>query len=181
MDRTTVKLFNWNTVFDFQAICYDDLHLNELLMSPYVHRQDYIKIIDHLGRVQTSRATHETLEDKNLVVKIECLEKLSDKFHSTCRSLAIALKHDGPTTAHLFVSPKDGISFDMHTDPDDVIVYTVQGCKEMELENYGVISIPEGWALFMPKNHPHRAINSEASITISFGLEGFILDKLYHA
>lgn len=181
MDRSKIQLIQWAKFFDIKSIHYDDLHLDEMLTSSFVHRQDYIKIIDGLGRVQTSRATHETLENKDLVVKIECMEKLSPLFHAVCKGLGISCDHDGPVTAHLFVSPKDGISFDMHTDPDDVFVYTVKGCKQMELENYGIVSIPEGWALFMPKNYPHRAINAEASMTISFGLEDFTLDKLYHA
>ena len=93
----------------------------------------------------------------------------------------MSCQHDGPVTAHLFVSPKDGISFDMHTDPDDVIVYTVKGSKTMEVQDHGVFEIREGCALFIPKNVPHRARNIHESITISFGLECFTLDKLYHA
>jgi len=41
-----------------------------------------------------------------------------------------------------------------------------------------IIDLKPGEALFIPANTEHKALNSEDSLMISFGLEKFIVDKL---
>lgn len=181
VDLLRVRLFNWNSVFSIEKIELQDLHLNELLTSVYVHEQQIVKFIDKFARAQTSYSSHETLSNKNTVIKIEAIEKLKSHTKKVCDFLSSYFNHNGPVTAHLFISPKNSISFPWHTDPDNVIIYVVSGKKEMQFkscnEEYS-LTILAGDCVIIPKNFIHKACNENESITISFGLEDFILDKI---
>lgn len=181
VDLLNVKFFNWDSEFTIEKIEIQDLHLSELLTSIYAHEQQIIKFIDNFARVQTSLNFCETLSNKNVVIKIESIEKLKSHTKKVCDFLSSYFNHNGPVTAHVFISPKNGISFPWHTDPDAVIIYVVSGIKKIQFKDCNgefTITIPVGNCVIIPKNFIHKACNDDESVTISFGLEDFILDKI---
>jgi mannose-6-phosphate isomerase-like protein (cupin superfamily) len=162
-----------------EPIYVEDLMLDTLLNHPLVYDQNLVKVIDKGGCYEI-RSVAEYIEAKeldNLPIKLEGAENLSEKLYSVSRKLAELFNHPGHVSCHVFISGKGSISFDTHTDPDDVFLYVVQGSKTMIVD--GVERrIDEGMELFIPHNTPHKANNIEASIMLSFGLERFMLDKV---
>lgn len=72
-------------------------------------------------------------------------------------------------TAHLFYNPKNGPSFDEHTDPVDVIIHCLDGCKTIEVEGVEHQLKPEE-EILIPAGTKHKAINREKALMISYGI-----------
>lgn len=159
------------------GIRIEDLFLNNMLYSPYMYEQQLIKFIARSGESNTLVSVNDMINHMGETFKIEGVEKLSDKLHGICRKLADAFEHNGAVTCHLFVAEAGTGSFPMHTDPDDVLMYVVEGSKTIELEDE-VIILNAGDSLFLSKNTPHKAINEQASTMLSFGFERFLIDKI---
>ena len=64
----------------------------------------------------------------------------------------------------------------MHTDPDDVIIYCIEGTKSLIVNNQ-YIKLQAGEEIFIPANTLHQALNEHHAFTLSFGLEKFLKDK----
>lgn len=158
-------------------ITKEDLHIDEVLFSPYSYQQEFIKILVSPDVAINSANVVETKRHADKTIKIESMEKLSEKLYRLCRDVADELSHDGPVTCHLFLAPAGSESFPRHTDPDNVLIYVVDGEKTIELDE-GQIVLTSGQALFMLHDTPHRAINNKDSIMLSFGLERYTLEKL---
>ena len=88
-------------------------------------------------------------------VKIEGLESIFPNFGGT---------------VHLYYSPKDAASFDIHVDPYDVKIICIDGIKTMEVAGVDV-ALQEGEQLMIEADTPHRATNHFASTMISIGYE----------
>lgn len=88
-------------------------------------------------------------------VKIEGLENIFPNFGGS---------------VHLYHSPKDAVSFDMHTDPYDVKIICIDGIKTMEVAGVEV-ALQEGEQMMIEADTPHRATNHFASTMISIGYE----------
>lgn len=110
-------------------------------------------------------------------IKIEGMERYNAWVWNKAREFADLYNHTGPITAHAFMTSINGPTFGVHTDPDDVIVYCCEGTKRMEVDGNLFVLNPGDW-VYMPHNTPHRAINTDASLMISFGLERFYVDKM---
>ena len=107
------------------------------------------------------------------------MEKYNQEIYNYCKYLAKQKNHNGPITCHAFRAYPESISFDTHTDPDDVLLYVTEGIKTIQIDNrYIHLGINE--SLFIPANTPHRAINNDSSLMLSFGLEKFMCDKAYY-
>lgn len=155
----------------------NDLDLEALLQSPYTYEEGLVKIIED-GELSQAFSFTDVLEKEGFaVIKIEGLEKLNVKLFMTCNEIAKAFGHQGPVTCHLFKSPVGGISFPMHTDPDDVLIFMVKGNKIFK-HDHGTVLLKEGEVLSIPRNNNHQAENIEDTIMLSFGLERFISEKL---
>ena len=72
-------------------------------------------------------------------------------------------------TVHAFYNQENGASFDVHTDPVDVIIECLDGTKVMEVEGKE-ISIAKGETLLIPAGTPHRALNYGKALMISHGI-----------
>lgn len=183
---TEVKILDWIQDLEMPKLCLDDLCLDEVTYSVYAHQQQLVKYVDSYGRINISISTEETRTaiKNNQLVKIEGFEKFSPQMLQVCRQLAQTFGHNGPVTAHVFISPKDSTTFHLHTDPDDVIIYVVDGIKVMDILKHTVsekYTIETGKVVLIPKHKLHRGINVNSSIMISFGLEDFTQDKLHYA
>ncbi len=75
--------------------------------------------------------------------------------------------YDG--TIHIFYAPVDAPSFPVHTDPIDIYIECLDGCKIMEIDDKYVV-IEKGTKVFIPAETPHIALNSEKALTFSYGV-----------
>ena len=159
------------------GITKEDLHLDDVLYNPYFYEQELVKVIVSPTHCIAAGSVGEMAEHVDRTVKIEGMEKLSWYLHRRCEQLAAMRNHDGPVTCHLFLARNLSDSFPEHTDPDDVVIYVVEGEKTMLVEGEEIVLRP-GEALYMPHGTRHQAINRQASIMLSFGLERYLLEKI---
>jgi hypothetical protein len=164
------------TDFQFIGITEERLAVDALLDSLYPYDQGLIKIVRD-GGMHDAFSIMDVLEHEDKPLKIEGIERLNRILYSECQRLGGNFGHYGPVTCHLFRSPKDSISFPMHEDLDDVVVHMVKGKKIFESPS-GDLELLEGESIFIPRGTKHRAINVEASVMLSFGIERFIVEKL---
>lgn len=162
--------------FTFDGITEAGLKLDEVLASHTFYEQGLVKYL-FLNQTQDAYGPMDYVQHSENVFKIEGYEKFNLKTFEECRRLTQHFNHIGPVTCHLFKSPKGAISFPRHTDPDNVVLYMVSGRKEFEHDG-GVLTLEQGEILFIPAGTAHRAVNTEASVMLSFGLERFLVEKL---
>lgn len=90
----------------------------------------------------------------NYTIKVEQYEKVLDiKNH----------------TAHIFYNKKNGPSFDIHTDPTDVLIECLDGIKWLEIDGKPK-KLNRYEHVIIPANTPHRALNYEKALMISYGI-----------
>lgn len=130
-------------------------------------RQHYVDDFSHLMSLRGSKNS----------IKLEGMEKYSEEFFLKCKHYADKYNHIGPVTCHLFMARAGDPSFPMHTDPDDVIIFCCEGKKSMKMIDRDLI-IEENEELYLPANTPHQALNEYDALTLSFGLERYLKDKL---
>ena len=165
------------TDFKFQGITESLLDIDRFLTSPHPYEQLLVKFIDN-DKSYGINSPIEYLEHcDSKPIKIEGIERLNRTMFKECGRLAGHYGHNGYVSCHLFLSPKDSISFNMHTDPDDVIIHMVKGSKVFESPTTTIL-LREGDSLYIPRDSHHRAINTDDSIMLSFGLEQFLEKKL---
>ena len=158
-------------------ISEETLGLDELLASPYPYEQSMVKVIKNGGSFDLFSVSDYVQVFETKPVKIEGMERRNAQLWSACQELAQRFEHVGPVTCHLFLSPQYSLSFAMHTDPDDVVIYMVSGSKVFESPE-GQITLSAGDVLLIPRGTPHRANNIDSSVMLSFGLEQFTDAKL---
>lgn len=145
--------------------------------SNYALEQKIVSVVDNLGRqIQIESVSH-FLSYNQCTIKIEGMERYNQKFFETCQELATKYNHSGPVTCHAFRAFAKSDSFPIHKDPDDVLIYVVEGIKRMEIEG-NIIDIKAGEHILIPANTSHRAINVKESLMLSFGLEKYMSDKV---
>lgn len=154
------------------------------LTSPFYIEQNVSFYIDKEKKIRplTSYSQYIDVFEKGHVIKLERVEHTNATFFELANSVKSSMGHVGPVTIHAFISPAGSQSFDLHTDPDDVLIYVVEGNKTMVTCDNGQMvehRLAEGDSLFIPAGQPHMAINTERSITLSIGLEKFLEDKLF--
>lgn len=197
MNRKTSKLV------DLPVIGKDQLHIDEVLFSTYAYEQKSVLIVG-AAQSRPAEGAAEALDaiyDTGDTVKVQDYEKLSAFMHDFCSQLPGRLKrltqHFGPVSCHLFLAQQFSPSFGIHADPDDVLIYVVEGVKTICTYGHSselhkrpgtqLVELPclreeytlsAGQALFVPHGTLHQAINNEASVMLSFGLERFTLEKL---
>jgi len=156
-------------------ITLDDLHLDELLFSPYPYEQQLVKNITLDGRQVTTASASDalTILENGGAIKIEGMEKISKKVFDALKKFS----HDGPITCHVFIAAQGAPSFPDHTDPDDVLIYVVDGVKTMVI-NHIDLPLNAGQSVMIKAGTIHRAINHRASVMMSIGFEKFIVEKL---
>ncbi len=104
------------------------------------------------------------------------MEKYSPSIFYRCSWYKIKHAHAGAVTCHGFIAHENSPSFGMHTDPDDVIIYCVDGEKSLIIDDkYTTLKVGE--EVFIPANTPHMALNEKSAFTLSFGLEKFLIHK----
>jgi mannose-6-phosphate isomerase-like protein (cupin superfamily) len=162
--------------FLFNQLTEADLNIEELLTSNYIFEEDLVKIIRD-GVSRPARNFSDVLCREKTILKIEGYEKLSPFLFSVCRDISLVTGHEGPVTCHMFKSQSGAISFSLHEDPDDVIIYMVKGNKTFNTST-GSILVKEKQTLLIPRGDLHQGVNTEDTIMLSFGLEQFLIRKI---
>lgn len=107
--------------------------------------------LDH--EIELDRAYYYIAENKK-TVKIEGLESYYTEYY--------------PKTVHLYISPKDAVSFPSHIDPYNVTLKVLDGIKTIILDG---VEHEVTDTLFIPANVPHQATNKYSSVMLSIGDE----------
>lgn len=146
--------------------------------SSYPYEQKDISIIDEAGRqiIVDNLPSLMHLRSKPYSIKIESMEKYSEKLYNKSQEYAKKYDHKGPVTCHLFWARAGDFSFSEHVDLDDVVIFCADGKKHMTVEGNDIF-INEGEELLIPKGVAHEALNTTDAITLSFGLERFSIEK----
>lgn len=134
-------------------------------MLEKLHKGSKACFIDDAGRdhvIPVLSISRYIAEERN-VIKVEGLEQ---EFKHIVQELGITKKH----TVHCYISPPFSVSFPEHKDPIDVFIYVLEGSKTMMIDN-NITIIEEGYHIKIPANTPHYAMNTDASIMLSIGIE----------
>lgn len=146
-------------------------------LSNYALEEKIVNVIDPKGRQILIESVSQFFSYDKCTVKIQSMEKYNRKIFDYCFQIKQTRNHNGPITCHAFRAYKDSVSFNLHTDPDDVFLYVVEGSKCMQVEDE-IFRLGVGETIFIPANTPHRALNEDDSLMLSFGLEKFMCDKV---
>ena len=114
-------------------------------LQHYVDQSDYYSYLAYINKVIA--AEEETIK----VEQMERYWKFSDR------------------TIHLFYNPKNGPTFDLHTDPTDVVIECKDGTKAMDVNGYEVILMP-GDKLLIHAGTEHKALNYEKALMASHAI-----------
>ena len=155
--------------------------LNELfqfLHTKLPYQQNLVYSINDKG-LQVPLSSSNEIYQPNITIKIEGIDKYSENIFNMCKEYANQYNHIGPVTCHAFLANADAPSFDMHTDPDDVILLCCEGTKTYII-NGDTIILNKDDHIFIPNGTPHKAINTNTSLILSFGLEKYLKDKIHY-
>lgn len=155
----------------------DPFDVIQFLHNPLAYKQNLVSIINKKGEQIPLSSFSELYGDQEATVKIEGMERFNSSLYEKCEQFKKKYNHNGPVTCHLFLARSHSPSFGEHTDPDDVIIHCVEGKKTLTV-NGEYITLREGEEVFIPANTPHKAQNDFAAMTLSFGLEKFLADKM---
>lgn len=151
--------------------------LMEILYNDLVYEQRLVSYIDDQGLQHYVNSFSEILKKDSISIKIEGIEKFNKYHFDYGNRLAVKYNHHGPVTCHLFYAKPHSPSFGMHTDPDDVIIHCVEGRKSMIINDTYLVIEP-GEEVYIPRGTLHQALNEYEALTLSYGLERFIEDKM---
>jgi quercetin dioxygenase-like cupin family protein len=112
-----------------------------------------------------------------VTLKVEGMERYSEKIWNLCRNFAQTHSFNGPITAHCFLAHTYSPSFGRHTDPDDVIIYCTEGIKCLYVEKT-YYELQAGDSVYIPANTPHEIFNKYHSVILSIGFEKYMIDKV---
>jgi len=147
------------------------------ILQDLPYQQKIIYTIDNDGLEHSVKSVGELFANQENTIKLEQMEKYNANIWFRCQELAQKYGHLGPVTCHVYRAQPWSGSFKLHTDPDTVILEIVDGTKVMEMAGTEYI-LHKGDKFTIPANTPHRAINRDASLMLSFGLEKFYVEKL---
>lgn len=154
--------------------------LLEFVLSDYALEENIVYAIDDDGLGHILAAKSDVLKYWGTnTIKVQSMEKYNQAIFSLGKEFARSYGHNGPVTCHAFYAPKGARSFPVHTDPDDVVIYTAEGakCMHVGLNDEAFYEITPGNHLRISANTHHRADNQYESLMLSFGLERFMKDK----
>ena len=145
----------------------------EFLLSESCHANHDVSIIDSNG-LQHYIKTRDYFEYQILMTKHLVEEKVTIKIEQMENYW-----HLDDRTAHLFYNPKNGPSFDEHTDPVDIIIECKDGVKTIEC-NGKHFTLNPGDNLSIPAETLHKALNYEKALMVSYGIgDTETLKRLY--
>lgn len=135
-----------------EFILSDKCYLNHDVS--FIDKQGLQHYLDNYELWEYQSKIAEAIVEAKVTIKVEQMEKL---YHWTDR------------TIHFFYNPINGPTFDIHTDPVDVIIDCHYGTKYMEVNNKEYKLVP-GDKLLIKSGTKHRALNYEKALMASHGI-----------
>jgi mannose-6-phosphate isomerase-like protein (cupin superfamily) len=163
--------------FSFEGVDLSALRIDDLLSSPLPYELGLPRYLEYGGTHSLFNAAEYFEHSQTKPIKVEGIERLSELLYSTSLRLGRHFNHTGPVSCHMFISPAQSLSFPMHSDTDDVIIYMVSGRKVYEGVD-GSLEVRAGDSIYIPRGTLHCAVNTDDSVMLSFGLERYLEDKL---
>jgi mannose-6-phosphate isomerase-like protein (cupin superfamily) len=155
----------------------DLAEFERFIQTELPYKQRIIFTIDDDGLERPVDYLGQLLPNLDKTIKLEQMEKYNSQIWFKCQELAQQHGHLGPVTCHVYRAQQWSKSFLEHSDPDTVVLEVVEGVKVMEMAGTEYI-LHKGSRLTIPAGTPHRAINRDSSLMLSFGLEKFYVEKL---
>jgi mannose-6-phosphate isomerase-like protein (cupin superfamily) len=112
----------------------------------------------------------ETAIKNKTTFKIEGFEYFNQNIFNFCNSLYT--KFNKPVNCHAYFGYEGQGSFDLHTDPCEVIIANVYGQKELLIDDY-TYHLPQNHCIYIPANTQHKAKNVTDCLSLSFGTFDF--------
>jgi mannose-6-phosphate isomerase-like protein (cupin superfamily) len=152
----------------------------EFLSHTLLYEQKLVRAIDsqHLQHDVNDFGELIQYRSNGCSIKVEGMERFSIDIFNQGRLYAKSYLHSGPVTCHMFISPAGSPSCPIHTDPDHVVIHCCEGIKRMKIKD-NIIDLYPGSYVYIPYDTPHMALNEYDALTLSFGLERFLKDKMY--
>jgi D-lyxose ketol-isomerase len=148
----------------------------EFLHNPLAYEQKLVSKINTKGEQILLSSFSELYSDEPSTIKIEGMEKFNKAVWSMCQYYATEYNHIGPVTCHAFLAHVNSPSFGSHIDPDDVVILCIDGVKSLEV-NGRLVELHPGEEIHIKSGTLHKALNTKASLMLSFGLEKFLIEK----
>ena len=154
---------------DLLSLSYDDVILN-----PTYYDKKSIFFIDQSRKSSSVNSnchsvieSYSYLKDKSLI-KINDMEVYNEHYIKFCTTLKKLFKVK-KVDCHIYFGKKNSFSFNFHKDSMDVLLYCLDGKKDIKFKKR-TITINSGSWLFIPRHTNHKAEYPSDSITLSFGL-----------
>lgn len=141
------------------------------------YEQKIVSYVDQSGLHHYINKFTEIPPLDKITLKVEGMEKYSQEIWEFCIETANSRAFKGPVTAHAFLAKPKSPSFGWHTDPDDVLIYCVEGNKTLYVENT-YYNLRPGECVFIKADTRHKITNEYSSLILSIGFEKFLKDKL---
>ena len=112
-------------------------------------------------------------DDGNTVV-VKNLETYNLELDWVCKAIG------NNVDAHMYISPKDASGFPMHTDDRTVFIFMQYGEKEFYVEDQKIV-LEAGDMLYLKQGVKHKAIATQGSCHLSFGLATNTISELHES
>jgi mannose-6-phosphate isomerase-like protein (cupin superfamily) len=176
-------------IWPLEPITRQDLHLDQVFYEPYFYEQFLVMRIWerlHDGEIlQSSVNSHgewRALGDyvPPQTFKIEGMERINKKVWKILNEIVNGKNPEdlSPVSCHVFMAEQGSPSFPDHTDPDDVMIYVIEGQKKIIAEGVEYILNP-GEYIWLPHGTVHRAVNDKESVMLSIGFDRYHMEKIY--
>lgn len=142
----------------------------------YVVENQEVQVFDHADNHldEIKRIKDAYHEGKTIVAK--GLENWNEKVRGFIQWLNMP-----GIDVHLYASPKNGTSYDWHTDDRHVVVRMLFGKKKFFIKEDGKSKeyhLSKGECLFIPRGTQHKAITDGPSYHLSFGIANLLVNEL---
>lgn len=152
LNKTCIDIVNMNFLefenflLSSECFCNQDVsYIDAKGKQHYLDQKEYYAYLAEITKLIISENT----------IKVEQFEKVLG-----CKN----------KTAHVFYNKANGPSFSIHRDPIDVLIECLDGKKVMEVNGKKTVLKPNN-SLYISANTPHRALNYEKALTISYGID----------
>ena len=150
------------------------LSYDEVIINPTYFKNESIFFIDQSRKstlinhqCHSVVETYSYLKDKSLV-KINNIETYNSHYGHFCQTLK-KLFNAKKIDCHIYFGKKNSLSFNFHKDTMDVLIYCLNGQKNIKLKKRTISLNTDDW-IYIPRNTNHKAEYVADSTTLSFGI-----------
>jgi mannose-6-phosphate isomerase-like protein (cupin superfamily) len=116
-----------------------------------------------------------TERDQSTTIKVQGIETYNKQILDHCYKLTQIWNK--PVDCHAYFGYGGFGSFDIHTDPCEVCIYICEGSKQLTIDGEERL-LNTGEHIYIKKDTPHKAFNTEDCLSLSFGSYDFSKTKI---